>query len=546
MKVLDRRVDWLTLAYRVTLDASFTDALTRRAMVAQKHSRAAFYWRPIVVTGRSDAEHGREERTLRAREDDLARELGFQGATSATLAPWGELRYSRARKCWHITSHDAYQLRVDALAPGAEDVEIGGTTVRQGGWTIEVTFAAQWLAEFGLLEALRKGEAMAALCGTVHETRLRRIDLCADVEGWEIGEEDVRRLVKRPRARWQKEYGGTVAVDAAGEIELLKKKKSGRVSKTEREEEERAQDYGRGALDRRQITGLSVGRGGALMSRIYDKRIELERDEERRVNEERRWTDKGWDGRSRVTRVEFQIRNVAVHELGIRDPWRVKDVEWGTSKHGRRVVVARKDAVRIDEDGEVHHLGLVDRLDAIWQTCLDWVRLVEPAYRDDGEMLPAGRLADDERWALLRDVRFDETCKPSKIKRVRVRTAASAAQLVGVAISRAARDGDLSPMGEESAALFDDDVAAREVSLYVGRLMVSQAVTVIEDLYRRFGGPVGAYEHLAVRNDAAIARNAARFAAEREEPPVSEVRMRDVVIERELEEPSFFQTALGF
>lgn len=507
MKVLGARVDALTLAFRVTLDPSFTEALRRRGSIAYRHGRAAFFWRNRVPRGMNPSGDRNGPVALGGLRARWSPEAGGP-AEDHEFVSWGELRYSRTARCWNVTNQPYFQLRIDEQAPGASDSvhPITRELVREGGWTIEIKFYAQWLADVGLHAALAEARAMASLCGEVHEQRLRRIDLCADVQGWEIGEEDVNHLVKRPRARWQKEYGGVLAVDANGEEKLLRKRKSGKPSKAEREEEIRAQDFGRGALSKRQITGLSVGRGGAMMTRIYDKRVELERDEERRVNEEARWMHAGWDGRSRVTRIEFQIRGTVIAEFGLRDPSRVKDVEWGT-RDGRVVVVAQKDAVRIDEFGEVHHLGLVDRLDAIWQSCLDWVRLVELSYTETGNLHRSTELADDARWALLRDVKFTCALAPSVIKRFRVRTVASAAMMLGVAVSRAARDGKLVLLDEAaSEALVDEDAASRELAAYMSALMIEQTWSVIEDLCRRFGGPIGAWEHVAIRNNASVAR----------------------------------------
>ncbi len=502
MKVLGSRVDGLVFRYRMTLDPAFVEALCSRGAVAYRHGRAAFFWRnPKREPNETKGEAQRLRERFDTREQDVM---------------WGELKYSRATKRWVINNQPSFQMVVDAQGPGAvEHDDEDGIPSRDHGFAIEIKFYAQRLADIGLDAAQHEAETLAALCGVVHEQRLGRIDLCADVEGWTIAEEDVRRLVKRPRARWQKEYGDR-AVDASGSVELLRAKKGGRLSQLEREEEERAQDFGRGALDRRQITGLSVGRGGAMMTRIYDKRVELERDEERRANEEKRWTAAGWDGVSCVTRVEFQIRGTAIAEFGLRDPRCIKDVEWGESlRTGRLCVVAQRDAEMYDEEtGEARRVSLSDRLDWIWRSCLEWVRLVEPAETKTGKPKALGLLDEDPRWILLREITFGAARAPSVIKRFRVRSAASAAMGLGVALSQAGKDGRLvlCPENNEETGYYDcdEETALSMLRDRVVGLMVDEGERIIEDLLRRGEGAIGGLVHLSVRSNAALYRHMGR------------------------------------
>lgn len=524
MKVLGSRVDGLTLRYRVDLFPEFVEALRESQILACKHGRAGFEWDSRRVTpnvwGDGDV--------LSVAPMSLSRAGRSLESAETTRAMWGELRYQRAQKRWNLTNQPFFRMQIDAQAAGAEDRlnPVTKEVTREPGWTIEIIFYAQWLAEIGIKAALHEGEALAALCGEVHETALGRIDLCTDIEGWAIEEADVKCLVKRPRARWQKEYG-EVAIGEDGEVQFLSKSKP---SKAEKKEAIGAQDFGRGALDKRQITGLSVGRGGAMMSRIYDKCAELERDEERRVNEERRWRHDGscpelrslsaealreldeergqcphcqrWDGHTRVSRIEFQIRGSVVREFGIRDPWTALEVELAPNDCGRKCAVRHKPMVD-PQTGEV--LGLVDRLDWLWRSCLDWVRLVVLDRRDDGTLKPASRLELDPRWAFLRTVTFDRAIAPNPIKRFRVRAAASAAMGLGVALAQAGRDGELEKLPVNSGA-YDERTAHDELVARVTKLKREEALKIVEHLLKRGGGAIGACVHFAVRNNAALLR----------------------------------------
>jgi hypothetical protein len=512
VKVLGSRVDALTLAYRVKLDPAFVAALCARAEVAKEHGRAAFRWGVQAPRDSSGVVSSRRQLgPLRARWADEA------DAAERVSKVWGELRYSRASKTWNIVNEPFFRLRIDLHAPGGgalvtcgycrgmgsvkgvacSHCEANGTE-EEPGWTVEIVWYAQTLADWGLDLALRESAAIAALMGDVREQRLRRIDLCADVDGWEIASADVRRLAKRPRAKW--------AVDDSGVDKAI---------------DEAANVHGRGALAKRRITGISVGRGGAMMARIYDKRAEVERDERRQEAEEARWKAAGWDGEAPIARVEFQIRGVALTELGIRDPDAVVEpvvrVEPYVDAYGKRRlrrVVEGQRILTAEEDGRAVQMTIVHRLASIWSTCLDWVRLVVPEYTRGGKLKAASRLRDDPRWALLREVEFSNVRRAIPIRRYRPRAAASAAQALGVSLSQAGREGRLSELSEERVC-YDD--GARGESLLRARVLalkVSEADRVVRWLLDRGDGPAGALEHLAVRSNAARARFKSHVRAE--------------------------------
>jgi len=164
---------------------------------------------------------------------------------------------------------------------------------------------------------------------------------------------------------------------------------------------------------------------------MYDKIEEIRVKEDHREAEEKRWSAAGWDGVSPVTRVEFQVRGVALKELGLRDPFAALEVELDDA--GR--ITGHRVAYRADG---VTPQTLADRLDWLWRLCLSWVRLVEPERTRSGKLRPLSRLRDDERWALLRTVSFSDAPK-SPLRRFRSRGAASSAQALGVTLSRRRR-----------------------------------------------------------------------------------------------------------
>lgn len=478
MKIVESRIDHLTMRYRVTLAPAFVEELRLRADVAREHGRASFSWG--VGKGVPFLKNATNPRRIAPSADGTASFLDHR----RRRAIWGELRFSRAAKVWNITNEPIFRMKIDAHAPGAEERldDATGEHVKEGGWTVEVIFYAQHLAEIGLDAALTEGLNLASLCGEVHAQRVGRVDLAADIAGWAIEEDDVAKLAKRPRAKWTREFGDGSDKD-----------------------EPSAQDFGKGALDKRTMTGLSVGRGGALMCRIYDKRAELtsssdERTKLRKATEEARWTLGGWDGDEPVTRVEFQIRGVALQELGIRDPEIAYEVE--TNKEGK--ITGQRIAMGEGEDGRRRVLGIVDRLNAVWLTCIVWVRLVVLERTETGRLKPVARLPLDPRWALLHEVRFNAR-RGSPIKRFRSRVAASWAQGLGVAISQAGQAGELVALSESLTSY--NEVDGHDVlRARLDKLKADEASRIFEALLNKCGDPMRANVHLAVRVNAARLR----------------------------------------
>jgi hypothetical protein len=150
-----------------------------------------------------------------------------------------------------------------------------------------------------------------------------------------------------------------------------------------------------------------------------------------------------------------------------------------------------------DDAGEEVQATIVHRLESVWRTCLDWIRLVVPEFTRSGKPKPVTRLADDPRWALLRDVKFGEG---QAIKRYRPRAAASYAQALGVALSHAGRDGRLRDELPEDVEAYGSNLKQIEARLQARLLglFVYQASETKRWLIERYGGIAEAAVHFAV------------------------------------------------
>ena len=119
----------------------------------------------------------------------------------------------------------------------------------QGGCALEVTFRASFLATHDLATCLAYARCIGSALGVVEDLRLRRLDLAADVSWWRMTEED-RSLWQRPGRTG---FCSFVELDNKGEPLALR-------------------EHGGGG---RKITGYTVGMGGHVMCRVYDKLEQL-------------------------------------------------------------------------------------------------------------------------------------------------------------------------------------------------------------------------------------------------------------------------------
>lgn len=213
---------------------------------------------------------------------------------------------------------------------------------------VVVEFRALYLRTTPLREVLAHSARLAShFMPTVHEARVRRLDLCADATGLMFQRDDEDRCVTRARRKV-------------------------RFQAPER-------SFTRRTKGESSLTGFFIAPKNPLSVRIYDKTEELlavqGEDSEKTRTELAAYRAAGWDGLSPVWRVEAQLRSPVLKELGVQSP-----------------------------------LDLVTSLDGIWRyvvgrECEDaraWVRFVE-----SGTATRAERCTTDDRWRIYQGARFD-------------------------------------------------------------------------------------------------------------------------------------------
>lgn len=342
-KLLQRRVDWLTLAFRVELGHELVTYLEARAELAAQH-------------GKADVELV----------DPNGRTLLFA------------MKRTRAPRRWYLENAE-FRALVDLEAPGRHRTP-PPASAEVPGWTVELIPFATYLATHELSETLEALRDTAAAFGKLHGERLRRVDLAADFEGWTLDRSDVDAWVKHPRAHL---------------FAYLERP-------TEPENDDAEEEPPRLHFVQGAFTGFTVGQGGPVRMRLYDKTRELKdnEDEAKQAIEHSAWHRSGWSG-SDVVRLEFQLRGTALDELSARDP-----------------------------------LELGEKLDPLWQYLSQrWCRLVTP---NTASRLSRCKL--DPRWQAAQAVVFrHETTTPAA--RVRLRGACSFEQLFGSLCSYLAAEG---------------------------------------------------------------------------------------------------------
>lgn len=413
-----------------------------------------------------------------------------------TVAYSVPLAYERVARCLPASAPGSAQRRVAARF-GAVDLEVRATRSTgqlavengelrgivldraQGGWSVELTAAAVLLATRGFEGALARLHATATALGWRQtgeldergqrtDCRLRRGDLAVDVAGWQVGDE--------------RDAGAPL-----GEC-VLSRASVGEFSPDDDEKIEAASRTAtRTYRSHRQITGITVGAGGAIVGRIYDKLAELNREStapEKRAIEESIWSAAGWTRGEPVTRVEFQLRGEALDELGLRDP----------------------DAV-------------VPRLDELWsyltgggdrsapaapgQRRTAWLRLVAP---HSATRLARCRVLD--AWLVVQEHVFHHVAAPAQRSRLR-RGGASEAQVIGSVLSMLAALGQLESFESIESDAIDSIDTQRAEALLRRRLrddLVRAVDPLTKDLIARKQGAVQAFRAYYGSRDAASAR----------------------------------------
>ncbi len=257
------------------------------------------------------------------------------------------------------------------------------------GWLVAVEMSGVALARIGHVVAIERARVLASkLLARVDDERVRRVDMCADFVGFDLPNIDPHAWLAQRRCK-QVDH---VRLD------------------TYREGDE--------------CTGFTIGKG-AVVLRVYNKTEELKAkgDATKRAEEYARWEAAGWDGQSPVTRVEFQLRDAAMKELGLRD---------------------------------VPHFA--ERLDDAWAYCTRrWCRLVELGTRTRKK-----RCETDARWEAVRNVEF--VCNAEPARRKRSRGTVDARHAIGAVINYTSRAGlgggfPLGSSGREKTRDWTDEYA---------------------------------------------------------------------------------------
>ena len=332
---------------------------------------------------------------------------------TAVTVPIGDTQFvldPRSRDgWWKLAAHDA---RV--VVDDSHHVD---------GWQLEVCADAKLLAESGPHSALALARAVAdTMLELVTGERLRRADLCADAIGLDLETIDPRAWLTPRRAR-VKTFGNL-------QVPFVEH------HKTEKR------------------TGFQIGQG-ALVARVYDKRVELAlRPEEKRSIEEARWKGAGWNGQADVVRIEFQMRGEALDEI---DDGRLRDPE-----------------------------VLLARLNPIWAYCTrSWLKLVERGKSNRLHRCPV-----DEGWKVIQGARFGEDTGEIA-ERERRRGVGRARLALGTTFSFLAGNLTLVPLpiarGREHVAEWSDERSEVFVHEQIASQFARAPRLIADDLIRTLG-----------------------------------------------------------
>ena len=341
-----------------------------------------------------------------------------------------------------------------------------------GAFVLEVVLRATFLATRPISVSMALCKRIARGLGTIQEWRLRRFDIAVDYAGFDLSPDDVGRVLST-RARIQSFRADCKDVD---EVE-------GELAEPIREHRDSVL----------RVTGITVAAGNPLMARLYAKDVELRHAgrEEKRELEHRIWRDNGWDGDEPVTRVEFQCRGEFLDEIRLRNPG-----------------------------------ALESNLDAVFQRCVRWLRLIQP-----GTSARRTRCEADPRWAVVADTVFIHQAEPI-VRDRKHRGGARPAHIYGSVQSALAANGQLSPpeLMTEVGEIFDDEarfaqaLGPAEAEAWVRRrydeTFAQASELCANDVLTRHG-PNAAVRVVASRGLAAIARFSSSDGTEPPDPSAS-------------------------
>jgi hypothetical protein len=153
-------------------------------------------------------------------------------------------------------------------------------------------------------------EFLVGFYGEGFTLQVSEAHLCADIAGWEPSLDDASAFITRGHRRKTRLAGESEDMDAepseAGDSEPAFVGATPEIN-----------------LHGRRCTGFEFSRGAVHSCCVYDKTKEIaisRKDWMRAV-----WERNGWDGASRVVRVEFRYKRECLKELGIECPYEMLD-----------------------------------------------------------------------------------------------------------------------------------------------------------------------------------------------------------------------------
>jgi hypothetical protein len=190
-----------------------------------------------------------------------------------------------------------------------------------------------WEHEVGTALTLLYG-FLAEFLQVAFTLQVSEVHLCADVAGWALSLDDIAAFITRSRSK------GLRLVSAAADEELDASLEA-RGSFT-------APDDVRVQFAGRRLATLDLSKGAPHACCIYNKTAEIVVSRKDWMQEV--WTSNGWDGESRVTRVEFRYKRECLREMKVEEAYAFLDQIpslWAYStKHWLRHTVPNGDLNR--------------------------------------------------------------------------------------------------------------------------------------------------------------------------------------------------------
>jgi hypothetical protein len=317
-----RRVDWITVAFRVRLDADVLAAFVttpkeKPPQDATFRARAALAQKYRIASCTLPLGGGGERREFAMR---------MMGESKILL---------QNRDCRLVILENAPKSPGPTWSAGAK----GATEedLDDPGWTVAVDFSGTTLLAMGWRKATREACALARALGEVLEARLRRLDLCADMADFPLPAPADHGWCNRPQLRSREMHRSkrehipkrVRAAEATHGRKLLRSYEKGDITwqKMMGEFPDIDETYYYPAAN---ITGWKFGKG-TIRARVYDKHAEMRKrigeattaDKKRQAGEkkaaeERWWLANGWNGKGRVVRVEVETHTDVLNELDAR------------------------------------------------------------------------------------------------------------------------------------------------------------------------------------------------------------------------------------